>query len=762
MWLIEALKQECEMTVATTGGWNLAALNAFYGTDVRENEVRVRIAPVPLLLRGQSAAALRGACYQRFARQIAGEYDVRISAYNATDWGMFAIHFIADFSWHRDIREKLHPEALGLVHQNSMLHKAYLWIASLYGWPSGRDVLKEDVLIANSMWTASILRESCGVDCAAVVYPSVWARFPLVSWTQKETEFVMIGRIAPEKQIERAITILAAVRQRGHTVQLHLCGQIGNDLYGRQIAKLCKQYADWITAEGQISGAKKAQILTRCRFGLQTTSAESFGISIAEMAKAGTIVFAQNGGGQAEILYHSDLLFADINDAVHKISAVLSSPEKQSALRAHLKRRNVMFSAERFMKAAHTEITKTLSYLHSTKSYRPRVIIGHPRIGFGGSESTVMWLIEALKRDCNVTVMTTGGWDLAKLNGFYGTDIREDEVAVRIAPVPLLLRNLSVAALRGACYQRFAYQIAAEYDVRISAYNITDWGLPAVHFIADFSWHRRLREQLDPPSQGLIYKNSILRKAYLGLANIYANPSGRDVLREDPIIANSRWTADLIRRTCGVDCEAVVYHSTWAEFPFVAWEEKEQAFVMISRIVPEKRIEQAIAILEAVRERGHAIRLHLCGPIQNDTYGKRIIRLCRKHSDWIIAEGQVSGERKAQLLARCRFGIQTRSAEPFGISVAEMVKAGAIVFAPNDGGQAEILQRPELLFADTDDAVEKILAVLEDPSCQLTLRTLLADLSQRFNAHTFIQEARACLAGLLGQNKTYGLNAVSH
>ncbi len=199
MWLIEALKQECEMTVATTGGWNLAALNAFYGTDVRENEVRVRIAPVPLLLRGQSAAALRGACYQRFARQIAGEYDVRISAYNATDWGMFAIHFIADFSWHREIRERLHSEALGLVRRNSMLHKTYLWITSLYGWPSGRDVLKEDVLIANSMWTAGILKGSCSVDCAAVVYPSVWTRFPLVPWTQKKTEFVMIGRIAPEK-----------------------------------------------------------------------------------------------------------------------------------------------------------------------------------------------------------------------------------------------------------------------------------------------------------------------------------------------------------------------------------------------------------------------------------------------------------------------------------------------------------------------------------------------------------------------------------
>jgi hypothetical protein len=29
---------------------------------------------------------------------------------------------------------------------------------------------------------------------------------------------------------------------------------------------------------------------------------------------------------------------------------------------------------------------------------RPKVVIGHPMLGFGGSESVVMWLIEALKK----------------------------------------------------------------------------------------------------------------------------------------------------------------------------------------------------------------------------------------------------------------------------------------------------------------------------------------------------------------------------
>jgi len=366
-------------------------------------------------------------------------------------------------------------------------------------------------------------------------------------------------------------------------------------------------------------------------------------------------------------------------------------------------------------------------------------------MGRGGSESNVMWLIEALKSDCDLTVMTTGGWDLDALNHYYGTQIKEEEVALRIAPIPFPARKLSVAALRGSCYQRFARKIAGDYDIRISAYNPTDWGAPAFHFIADFTWHRKIREMLDPPTPGFAYRDTLLRKAYLQLAKAYGNPSTRNFLRDDVVIANSNWTANLMREQCGVECAAVVYLPVWTEFPQIPWDEKEQAFVMIGRIAPEKQVERTIAILEAVRQRGHSIRLHLCGQIEDDLYGQRIQELCNDRADWIVPEGRVSGAKKAEILAHCRFGIQTRAAEPFGISVAEMVKAGAIVFAPNAGGQTEILDAPELLFADTQDAVEKISTILSSTDKQSYLRTHLAVRASMFNINRFKDESRAVI-----------------
>lgn len=59
-----------------------------------------------------------------------------------------------------------------------------------------------------------MMKEYCGVDCAAVIYPPVATEFPTVSRNDKEQSFAMVGQIAPEKRIERAILVLKAVRAR--------------------------------------------------------------------------------------------------------------------------------------------------------------------------------------------------------------------------------------------------------------------------------------------------------------------------------------------------------------------------------------------------------------------------------------------------------------------------------------------------------------------------------------------------------------------
>jgi hypothetical protein len=81
-----------------------------------------------------------------------------------------------------------------------------------------------------------------------------------------------------------------------------------------------------------------------------------------------------------------------------------------------------------------------------------------------------------------------------------------------------------------------------------------------------------------------------------------------------------------------------------------------------------------------------------------------------------------------------------------------MLKAGAIVFAPHDGGQAEILDNPDLLFTDEADAVGKIQRVLESASLQSALHSTLRRRAQSFSTSSFISNVRGFIENLLNQN----------
>jgi hypothetical protein len=185
-------------------------------------------------------------------------------------------------------------------------------------------------------------------------------------------------------------------------------------------------------------------------------------------------------------------------------------------------------------------------------SDRRSVAIVHPRMGCGGSEAMVMWGIEALKRDFGVTVITSNTVDLVFLNSFYGTQIRRHEVTMRQVWIPrFLLRTRSGAALRGAFFQRAVRGIVFPQDVLISAYNLCDFGVPAIHLV-DLSWDEDLRTRysiMPAGVEGLFHRFSLVRAAYLGLARRISRPSGRDLLAgDDVVLAYSDWIASAIEQ----------------------------------------------------------------------------------------------------------------------------------------------------------------------------------------------------------------------
>lgn len=86
---------------------------------------------------------------------------------------------------------------------------------------------------------------------------------------------------------------------------------------------------------------------------------------------------------------------------------------------------------------------------------------------------------------------------------------------------------------------------------------------------------------------------------------------------------------------------------------------------------------------------------------------------------------------------------------PFGIAVAEMVKAGCIVWVPKGGGQVEIINHSRLIYENTQQAAEKIIHVLINDSLQQELRRHLQRQSGKFSIERFVSEVRIVVSEFL-------------
>jgi glycosyltransferase involved in cell wall biosynthesis len=372
---------------------------------------------------------------------------------------------------------------------------------------------------------------------------------------------------------------------------------------------------------------------------------------------------------------------------------------------------------------------------------RLKVGIVHPRLGSGGSEARALWALQALKRDYDVTLITAGEVDVGRLNQYYGTRLSPQEFSIREVPMPLGLQGTSkFAGLRGAFFQRYLKRVSREFDVMISAYNPCNFGVPGIQCIADFSFIPEWRFALHPALQDhkrWWYADSPLRRAYLGLCNLIST-SDSPRFEQDIVVANSNWSAARLRERLGIEAR-MLYPPVAGDFPTAPDEEKENGFVCLGRVVPEKRVAEMIQILEKVRRRGRDIHLHILGAFEGREHERELRKVIGNRREWVFFEGTVFGQKKKDLLARHRFGIHGCKSEAFGIAVAEMVKAGCIVFVPDGGGQTEIANHPDLLYPDDEAAVEQIDAVLRNPGKQKVLRQHLQDGAWRFSTDIFQQ-----------------------
>jgi glycosyltransferase involved in cell wall biosynthesis len=130
----------------------------------------------------------------------------------------------------------------------------------------------------------------------------------------------------------------------------------------------------------------------------------------------------------------------------------------------------------------------------------------------------------------------------------------------------------------------------------------------------------------------------------------------------------------------------------------------------------------AIELVSKLRDRGHDTHIHIAGPQGDSKYSDRILAQADRCS-FIHYEGKLPRKEYIDLIRSHRYGIHAMPNEHFGITVAEMVAGGCVPIVPNDGGQTEIVNNNEnLLYADFDEAIERLDTLLSSPALEQDLR----------------------------------------
>ncbi len=368
-----------------------------------------------------------------------------------------------------------------------------------------------------------------------------------------------------------------------------------------------------------------------------------------------------------------------------------------------------------------------MNYSPETSSVKKRIAVFYPNFAGGGAESVGLWILEALKNKYDLTLFTFSEVDLEKLNSMYGTQLSNETVKIRAlfnknlrktteflrannAQIRMLFFHLLIRYLKNHC---------DEYDLAISGYNATDLGNQGIQYI---HWIGVLDEG----------------KFYQKVSNFSS-----EKMKSNISLANSEFTAQRFEKNYGVE-PIVVYPPVVAELPDIAWEEKENTFICSGRLTEPKQPHKVISILSKVRKKGFDIKLYLTGGgggIYALKYQRFLKKIIQENSEWVTLYENLPYKDYLQVLTRCRYGFHYKP-EPFGISIAEMVKAGAVPFVRNKGGQVEIVgtENQDLLFGNPEEAVEKVVALLSNIERLKEIRGYLAERKNLFSTARFMSE----------------------
>jgi glycosyltransferase involved in cell wall biosynthesis len=330
-----------------------------------------------------------------------------------------------------------------------------------------------------------------------------------------------------------------------------------------------------------------------------------------------------------------------------------------------------------------------------------RVAVLHNTLDLqGGADAVCVHTCAALAEVHDVTLFTVSRAAPTEVAARFGVDLDVEVCAPPAAD--LLAGGFSLAAphvgpqlaARTVLLRSYFLSHAAAYDLAVSTANELALPLPSVQYIHYPQFH------LDR-----VGEHGLLNPLWSRLAG----PTPGSVDGDVTLLTNSGWTADVVDRIYGRRPDVLHPPVDPLSDP-LPWADREAGLVVLGRIAPDKRTLDAFAVVDRLRERGYDLHLHVVGsaPPAYRRYVERVRRAGRARP-YATVETDATRERVETLLQTHRYGLNTKPEEHFGMALAEYVAAGMVAFAPDGGGQVDVLDGDDrLLFDGVEAAADRV------------------------------------------------------
>ena len=380
----------------------------------------------------------------------------------------------------------------------------------------------------------------------------------------------------------------------------------------------------------------------------------------------------------------------------------------------------------------------------------------HPNVNFGGgAEAVCAYALDALSREHEVTLLSWSAPDRERLDAFYGTRLadaafRSVAVCERLHAPSTLHRRLLFQHV--AC-SRYARSVALGYDLVVSTHGELAAPRPAVQYLAHPIYSSRVPHEVVTGAHA-DWPERLLRRGARATARWLVGGSRRAFSRNVTLTC-SAFMAEWVRRAWGIEARVVWPPVPLADVPQVPWEQRTPGVVCVGKLREGKHVLEVIQAVTEARRAGADLHLHIVGN-GGGPYADAVLDACHR-SPHATYHGILSLTDLTALLAGNRYGVHAFPHEHFGISFAQMVRAGCLPFAADGGAPAQFLENaPALRFGTFQALTDGLVAVAGDAGLQAALRGAVSPVRSALDAHDFGAEMVSVVEAALGSRATVG------